>query len=81
MHSNVWMCYVFWKCYDYHLWLHLLSPPSKYNSIKLLSTIWSLLCGNLGYMVEKSEVEIEVACCFPAYQVYSLYQLLVFCSV
>ena len=41
--------------------MYLLSPPSKQKLIKLLSTIRSLLCGNLAYSVEKSKVERGVA--------------------
>ena len=37
------------------------SPPSKQKSIKLLSTIRSLLCGNLLYKLDKSKVETDVA--------------------
>ena len=38
----------------------LFSPPSKQESIKLLSIIRSLLCGNLVYKVKKSKFETEV---------------------
>ena len=41
--------------------MYLLSPPSRQKSIKLLSTVKNLFCGNLAYNVENSKVEIEVA--------------------
>ena len=40
--------------------IYLLSQ-SKQKSIKLLSAIRNLLCGNLVYKLEKSKVETEVA--------------------
>ena len=41
--------------------INLFSPRSKQESIKLVSTIRSLLCGNLVYKVETSKVETKVA--------------------
>ena len=38
---------------------HLFSPPSKQKSIKLFSTIRSLLYSKLVYMLEKLKFEIE----------------------
>ena len=58
----------------------LLSLPSKQKSIKLLSTVRSLLCGNLVYKAEKSKVETEVAfLCLLSTFIASIYGLL-FCT-
>ena len=40
---------------------YILIPPSKQKLIKLLSTIRSLLCGNLVYKVGQSKVEKEIS--------------------